>query len=173
MKKFQKYMMLWVLIAVMAFMCACNPTTPQGEDGDFTDLTVREATGENGIVASASPYASKAGLDVLQAGGNAFDAAVAVAFALGVTEPNASGIGGGGIMVAYDASTGKYLNYNFREFVPAAGTAETFGTDARLDGGITSAGVPTEVAGLLGPAFLGTDLHDSPERPALHGARRE
>ena len=149
MKKFQKYMMLWVLIAVMAFMCACNPTTPQGEDGDFTDLTVREATGENGVVASASPYASKAGLDVLQAGGNAFDAAVAVAFALGVTEPNASGIGGGGIMVAYDASTGKYLNYNFREFVPAAGTAETFGTDARLDGGITSAGVPTEVAGLL------------------------
>src|SRR5699024_4922900 len=51
--------------------------------------------------------------------------------------------------VAYDASTGKYLNYNFREFVPGAGTADTFGTDARLDGGITSAGVPTEVAGLL------------------------
>ncbi len=149
MKKLQKYVLLWVLILAMVLMTACQPEQPGPDQGDFTDLSVRQATGANGVVASASPYASKAGLDVLLKGGNAFDAAVAVAFALGVTEPNASGVGGGGIMVAYNASTGKYLNYNFREFVPAAGTAEAFGTDARLDGGITASGVPTEVAGLL------------------------
>ncbi len=122
------------------------------EREDWTDLKVREATGANGVVASASAYASKAGLTVLENGGNAFDAAVATSFALGVVEPNASGIGGGGVMTAYNAKTGKYVFYNFREFLPAAGTPEKYeqlgGADA-LDNGITAAGVPTQVAGLV------------------------
>ena len=142
-RKWKKGLVLWALILVLVFTCACTP-----DDSDFTDLTVREATGTNGVVASASAYASKAGLEILEAGGNAFDAAVAVAFALGVVEPNASGVGGGGIMVAFDAESGNYYNYNFREFVPEAGTAATYGTAAALDDGITSVGVPMEVAGL-------------------------
>ena len=104
----------------------------------------------NGVVSAASPYAAKAGLDVLKAGGNAFDAAVAVSFALGVVEPNASGIGGGGIMVAYEAKTGQFISYNFREFVPAAGEASAFpNRDADVDDGIKASGVPTQVIGLL------------------------
>ena len=122
------------------------------EREDWTDLSVREATGANGVVASASAYASKAGLTVLENGGNAFDAAVATSFALGVVEPNASGIGGGGVMTAYNAKTGKYVFYNFREFLPAAGTPEKYrelGGDIALDEGVTAAGVPTQVAGLV------------------------
>lgn len=122
------------------------------EEEDWTSLDVREATGENGVVTSASAYASKAGLEILEAGGNAFDAAVATAFAIGVVEPYASGVGGGGVMTAYSADTGEYTFYNFREFVPEAGTPEAYvaaGGDDALDSGITSVGVPTEVAGLV------------------------
>ena len=140
----KKGLVLWTLILILVFTCACGPTS----NSDFTDLSVREATGTNGVVASASAYASKAGLEILEAGGNAFDAAVAVAFALGVVEPNASGVGGGGIMVAFDASNGSYYNYNFREFVPKKGDAATYGSNEAMDHGITAVGVPTEVAGL-------------------------
>lgn len=84
----------------------------------------RDATGTNGAVASSSWYASNAGLKVLQAGGNAFDAAVAVAYTLGVTEPYTSGLGGGGFMTLYDAATKKVTVVDFREIAPAAATAE-------------------------------------------------
>lgn len=84
----------------------------------------RDATGTNGAVASSSWYASNAGLKVLQAGGNAFDAAVATAYTLGVTEPYTSGLGGGGFMTLYDAATKKVTVVDFREIAPAAATAE-------------------------------------------------
>lgn len=121
----------------------------QDDDSWITDLTVRDYKGENGVVSAANPYAAKAGLDILKQGGNAFDAAVAVSFALGVVEPNASGLGGGGILVAFNANKGEYLSYNFREFVPELGTASRYGSDANTRAGIMSSGVPTQVAGLL------------------------
>ena len=127
-----------------------EPTVqPSDEYPGLTDLSVRDAYGENGVVAAANPYAARAGLEILKAGGNAFEAAVAVSFALGVVEPHASGVGGGGILVGFNASKGEFVSYNFREFVPASGTASNY-TDAELDNGIKSSGVPTQVAGLLG-----------------------
>ncbi|SDD99606.1 gamma-glutamyltransferase [Nocardioides lianchengensis] len=76
------------------------------------------ARGSGGAVASVDPYATQVGLRVLKAGGNAVDAAVATAAALGVTEPYSAGIGGGGYFVVYDAKTGKVRTIDGRETAP-------------------------------------------------------
>jgi gamma-glutamyltranspeptidase/glutathione hydrolase len=78
------------------------------------------AIGTGGAVTSVDPEATRAGLKVLRAGGNAADAAVATAAALGVTEPYSAGIGGGGFFVYYDASTGRVSTIDGRETAPAA-----------------------------------------------------
>ena len=76
-------------------------------------------TGSGGAVASVDAVASQVGIDVLEAGGNATDAAIATAAALGVTEPYSTGIGGGGFFVHRDASTGVVETIDGRETAPA------------------------------------------------------
>src|SRR5437588_5149463 len=84
------------------------------------------ATGYGGAVASVSPYATQIGVDVLKHGGNAVDAAVATAAALGVVEPFSSGIGGGGFFVYYNARTHRVTTIDGRETGPAAFTPTVF-----------------------------------------------
>ncbi|MET8976348.1 gamma-glutamyltransferase [Streptomyces sp. NPDC004539] len=84
------------------------------------------AVGSGGAVSSVNPYASQAGLDVLRQGGNAVDAAVATAAALGVVEPYSAGIGGGGYFVRYDAATRRVSTIDGRETAPAAMRADSF-----------------------------------------------
>lgn len=81
------------------------------------NLEGRGANGENAVVSAGTPWAAQAGLDVLKKGGNAVDAAAAVAFAISVTEPQASGIGGGGFMTMR-AADGTINFINFRECAP-------------------------------------------------------
>ena len=111
---------------------------------------------ENGMVVTAQHLATRTGVDVLKDGGNAVDAAVATAFALGVLEPNASGLGGGGFMIVKLANMKEAVVVDFRETAPAAAKADMYriGDDgkvaaaANVVGGLAS-GVPGEVAGLL------------------------
>lgn len=76
----------------------------------------------NYMVVTANPLASKAGCEVLKAGGNAMDAAVAVQMVLGLVEPQSSGIGGGAFMLYHDAARGTVTAYDGRETAPAAAT---------------------------------------------------
>ncbi|MFP4177383.1 MAG: gamma-glutamyltransferase [Acholeplasmataceae bacterium] len=156
---FKRFLLFMLVITSIFALAACNSDEDDDDDNgtdpkdvtDYHDLTVRESFGENGMVATASSYATKVGLDILKDGGNAFDAAIAVAFALGVTEPNASGIGGGGFMVTYNAETGERIGYDYREFAPEAATVELYQSDENLDvrSGPGSFGVPMFVDGML------------------------
>jgi gamma-glutamyltranspeptidase/glutathione hydrolase len=102
-----------------------------------------------GVIASESPTASEAGLEVLDAGGNAVDAAVATTFALGVARPQSCGIGGGGFLV-YRGADGETAALDFRETAPAAVTPETFAGQGlyKTFTGHTTVGVPGTVAGM-------------------------
>jgi gamma-glutamyltranspeptidase/glutathione hydrolase len=84
------------------------------------------AIGTDGAVASVDPDASRIGVQVLRQGGNAVDAAVATAAALGVTEPYSAGIGGGGFFVYYDAATGEVSTLDGRETAPMSMPNDAF-----------------------------------------------
>ena len=99
------------------------PTLHSCVQGALNDTSGKEYT--NGMVVCAYPDASKVGLAILQKGGNAVDAAIAVQFALAVTLPQAGNIGGGGFMV-YRAADGQSNTLDFREKAPAAATTNMY-----------------------------------------------
>jgi gamma-glutamyltranspeptidase/glutathione hydrolase len=100
----------------------------------------------HGMVGSTEVHASQAGLDILQRGGNAVDAAVAVGFALAVTHPQAGNIGGGGFMVIRFAD-GRSTTIDYRETAPAKATRDMF---------LDATGNPVTERSLVGPLAAGT-----------------
>ncbi len=106
-------------------------------------------------VASAHPLATAAGVEILQQGGNAFDAAIAVSAALGVVEPYSSGFGGGGFWLVHRAGDGKQVMIDARETAPGLAHARMYRDaqdnvikDASLKGPL-AAGIPGLPAGLV------------------------
>jgi gamma-glutamyltranspeptidase/glutathione hydrolase len=115
---------------------------------------LRPAAAQECGIASAHALATKAGCEILKSGGNAFDAAVAVAAALAVVEPFASGIGGGGFFLLHRASDDFEVFVDARETAPSRATREFFVDEnatakpkASLEGP-TAAGIPGEPAAL-------------------------
>src|SRR5712672_1145208 len=113
----------------------------------------REAErGAKAMVATDEEFGSKAGVEILKRGGNAVDAAVAVAFALAVVEPAAGNIGGGGFMLVRLAN-GPTTFFDYREVAPGKATRDMYIKDGKLDEeasviGYKSVAVPGTVAGL-------------------------
>ncbi|HUT55694.1 MAG TPA: gamma-glutamyltransferase [bacterium] len=108
---------------------------------------------EHGMVVSAHPLASAAGVQILQKGGNAVDAAVAAAFALSVVEPYSSGLGGGGFMLIYPGPGADITALDYRERAPAKASADMYIKDGKIVPGLSTkgalaVGVPGTVAGL-------------------------
>jgi gamma-glutamyltranspeptidase/glutathione hydrolase len=109
---------------------------------------------KNGMVASQEKRATRVGVEILKAGGNAVDAAVAVGFALAVTHPQAGNIGGGGFMLVHLAARNETIAIDYRETAPAAMTRDVFLDDrgeadpAKSRDSALGVGVPGTVAGL-------------------------
>ena len=110
---------------------------------------------EKGVTVSQEAIASQVGADILAAGGNAVDAAVATGFALAVTLPRAGNIGGGGFMLVHLAEENKTIAIDYREMAPAAASRNMF-LDAEGDvdrikarHSVHSSGVPGTAAGMI------------------------
>ena len=104
--------------------------------------------GRNGAVGANHPLATQAGLDTLRAGGNAVDAAVAIALTLGVVEPGMSGLGGDGFYHLYQSADGISRCYNATGGAPRAATAESFRASGIAVRGPRSVSTPGLLAGV-------------------------
>ncbi len=144
-----------LFLSLLAFtLSACGGSSwrdavPSGWEYELDALPV---TASNGMVVSTDAYASAVGTAILRDGGNAFDAAVATAFALAVVNPEAGNIGGGGFMVARLAD-GSTAALDFRERAPQGSSRDMYldETGNLTDGsrvGHRAVGVPGSVAGL-------------------------
>ena len=121
---------------------------------DFDMDVFHPVEARNGMVATEQELATQIGVDILKAGGNAVDAAVAVGFALAVALPNAGNIGGGGFMMVHDAKSGKDIALDFREVAPKGASRNMYldGKGQVIDGKSLythyAVGVPGTVAGM-------------------------
>jgi gamma-glutamyltranspeptidase/glutathione hydrolase len=118
------------------------PGPGQGNSPSWAGQAFRQ-----GVVTAANPYGAEAGAQILEAGGNAIDAAVAIAYALNVVEPQSAGVGGGGFMLIHLAESKRTFAIDTREKAPAGATRNMFVgvPNATLQG--VAVGVPGMVRG--------------------------
>ena len=142
-------------IVALVFLCLVSSAVFADQAPLISPLaTARPVIARHGMVVTQEAAASRVGLDILEHGGNAVDAAVAVGFALAVTLPRAGNLGGGGFMLIHRADLDRTIAIDYRESAPAATTKDVF-LDAngeadpfksRYSG--LAIGVPGTVAGL-------------------------
>jgi len=145
-----------ISLAVVAVVSAVVTSTAQTPAPLITyDTQFQPTLAKNGMVVSQDYYASEAGLEMLKAGGNAVDAAVATGFALAVTHPQAGNLAGGGFMMVYLKDQNKTIAIDYREMAPASASRDMFiGPDGNVDKRMAffsykSAGTPGTVKGLI------------------------
>ncbi|HSR69879.1 MAG TPA: gamma-glutamyltransferase [Acidobacteriota bacterium] len=127
MKRDSTFSNLSLFVLLSALLAGCASSSPPPPDSGETEWAAAPLVrAEKGIVSSAHPLATEAGLQVLKEGGNAFDAAVAIAAALNVVEPMMSGIGGYGTILVYDAETDRIRFLNSSGRIPRAVDSDVF-----------------------------------------------
>lgn len=136
-------------LLTLSLVMAQKATLP---DFDAVDGFV-PVIGEKGMVSSRHYLATEVGAKILEQGGNAIDAAAAVAFALAVVHPEAGNIGGGGFMVIHVANENKTTTIDYREMSAAKATHDLYVVDGKVDPFLSfesrkSVGVPGTVAGM-------------------------
>ncbi len=114
-----------LLLAVTMVVALVAPGISVAQESGQTGATVAS----NGMVSTSNRYATLAGIEALRQGGNAIDAMAVVQFVLNVTEPYASGIGGGLFIMIYDAESGEVIAIDGREEAPADFTEDAFLTE--------------------------------------------
>src|SRR5271169_2068392 len=137
---------------------ATPDSTPRGRTRDRSIpcaaiICRASAVGVHGMVVSESADAARAGVEILKQGGNAVDAAVATALAVGVTNPASCGIGGGGFMLIYMAKAKAFYALDYRETAPLQSRPDMYMRGGKPDedlarDGILGVGVPGEIAGI-------------------------
>jgi gamma-glutamyltranspeptidase/glutathione hydrolase len=145
--------LLTSLVAIAA--CSLLSATAHGAALLDPDARFHPVISDSGMVVSQEILASQVGADILSAGGNAVDAAVATGFALAVTLPRAGNLGGGGFMLVHLAEADKTIAIDYREMAPAEAYRDMFlDPEGDVDNqkarySIHSSGVPGTVAGLI------------------------
>jgi len=134
-----------VALAIALFLAPQSYAAAQQSD--------TSAVGVHGMVVSESEDAARAGVEILKQGGNAVDAAVATALAVGVTNPASCGIGGGGFMLIYMAKAKAFYALDYRETAPLQSRPDMYMRNGKPDedlarDGILGVGVPGEIAGI-------------------------
>jgi len=116
---------LALLLSLLLF--ACSEPPPPTEVTPTAPLPAAEAAASRqAMVTTANPHATRAGIEMLEAGGNAVDAAIAAHLVLSLVEPQSSGIGGGGFMLIHHAATGETRVVDGRETAPAGARTDMF-----------------------------------------------
>jgi len=150
-------MLRYLSIAFAISVAACSPSEQQSTTGSTTNQEAKPTAKieSQHAVASAHPLATQAGIEILNQGGNAFDAAIAVAATLGVVEPYSAGIGGGGFWLLYQADKQRYVFVDAREKAPSAAHKDLYlDKEGNVDrdkavNGALAAGIPGQAAAFV------------------------
>ncbi|MFZ1493212.1 MAG: gamma-glutamyltransferase [Candidatus Competibacter denitrificans] len=143
-----------LVLSVLSLFCALSPHSSRADLTPNLLDRIHPVMARHAMVVSQEALASQVGAMILQQGGNAVDAAVAVGFALAVTLPQAGNLGGGGFILVYDNIEKRTAAIDFREMAPAAISRNFYLNDkgevdeSRIRHSHQAAGVPGTVAGL-------------------------
>lgn len=117
---------LLTLLSLSLLGCTSDEQSPASDTQTDSTLSTESTWSKGAMVSAGNPYASEAGLEMLEAGGSAIDAAIATHLVLGLVEPQSSGLGGGAFILHFERASGDMAFYDGRETAPAGATVDMF-----------------------------------------------